>query len=368
MAKIKFVGSHIQHGILKAGIAFYAEAGKDESFVDHFVWKPVIPPSGIPDGLEGEALQTWLDALPKKQELNPTFTHFIRVDPTTTLSDLKAEIKRIFPPDVLASADTFLHRRDLYEAEFKATKNKARWEAGRKEFSKYRKMMAARERLGNGLVLPKGYDAEGLITAANNRFRGLGGGLDSKGKILAIKPDTLTVGAAATDRGSSTRLDLNTLVGKENPAGEAGEIVSNEIWLYSKTGATNIYVGSFSASGNDLTVRDSESIGDVATGSKQTQSGLTVNIESGDYWGAFDKGANDSSIESDTSGGSDVWWFGGECIDPTDSETFGVLADDTISLYGEGDRGWTGKISGVTNPAKIMGVDVANIASVKGVA
>lgn len=30
--------------------------------------------------------------------------------------------------------------------------------------------------------------------------------------------------------------------------------------------------------------------------------------------------------------------------------------------------GWTGKISGVTNPAKIMGIDVANIAKVKGVA
>lgn len=31
-------------------------------------------------------------------------------------------------------------------------------------------------------------------------------------------------------------------------------------------------------------------------------------------------------------------------------------------------EGWTGKISGVTNPAKIMGVDVANIAKVKGIA
>jgi hypothetical protein len=30
--------------------------------------------------------------------------------------------------------------------------------------------------------------------------------------------------------------------------------------------------------------------------------------------------------------------------------------------------GWTGKIAGVTNPAKIMGVSVANIAKVKGVA
>ncbi len=30
--------------------------------------------------------------------------------------------------------------------------------------------------------------------------------------------------------------------------------------------------------------------------------------------------------------------------------------------------GWSGKISGVTNPAKVMGVDKANIAKVKGVA
>lgn len=50
-----------------------------------------------------------------------------------------------------------------------------------------------------------------------------------------------------------------------------------------------------------------------------------------------------------------------------------------VTLVGNADRiyiycaygavaGWTGKISGVTDPAKIMGVDVANIAKVKGVA
>lgn len=36
--------------------------------------------------------------------------------------------------------------------------------------------------------------------------------------------------------------------------------------------------------------------------------------------------------------------------------------------YTEAVAGWTGKISGVTNPAKVMGVAVANIAKVKGVA
>lgn len=46
-------------------------------------------------------------------------------------------------------------------------------------------------------------------------------------------------------------------------------------------------------------------------------------------------------------------------------------ADDGTSRAGDTPAapvGWTGEISGVTNPAKVMGVDVANIAKVKGVA
>ncbi|GAJ14549.1 unnamed protein product, partial [marine sediment metagenome] len=41
---------------------------------------------------------------------------------------------------------------------------------------------------------------------------------------------------------------------------------------------------------------------------------------------------------------------------------------DSWAVVGDYTPGWSGKISGVTNPAKIMGVDVANIAKVKGVA
>jgi len=39
-----------------------------------------------------------------------------------------------------------------------------------------------------------------------------------------------------------------------------------------------------------------------------------------------------------------------------------------LIIYETEAGGWTGKISGVTNPAKVMGVDVANIVKVKGVA
>jgi len=38
------------------------------------------------------------------------------------------------------------------------------------------------------------------------------------------------------------------------------------------------------------------------------------------------------------------------------------------AIFKEGVPGWSGKISGVTNPAKVAGVDKANIAKVKGIA
>ena len=45
------------------------------------------------------------------------------------------------------------------------------------------------------------------------------------------------------------------------------------------------------------------------------------------------------------------------------------IRDNSIYVdYDEPVLGWTGKISGITNPAKIMGIDVADIAKVKGIA
>lgn len=52
----------------------------------------------------------------------------------------------------------------------------------------------------------------------------------------------------------------------------------------------------------------------------------------------------------------------------TEFTTKEATGDNVPKLVVEYTTGWTGKISGVTNPAKIMGVDVANIAKVKRVA
>lgn len=60
-------------------------------------------------------------------------------------------------------------------------------------------------------------------------------------------------------------------------------------------------------------------------------------------------------------GGTTVWSADDSLYYAKDSEDF-MFEEQGNPL------GWTGKISGVTNPAKVMGVAVANIAKVKGVA
>ena len=334
-----YTGAHIQNDKLKVGIAFYPSES-DESYAVQYVRVPIIPPTGIPVGLEGEAFKAWLESLPTKMQLNPVFTHFIIIDPSTTVSQLEAEIQRIFTPDVLASADAFLSVRGSKRAE-------------RVGFSSFRVLMQPQERRGNGQILPKGYNAQGLITAANNKFGGLSGELDGEGEILDIKPGTITIGAAAINRGSYGYISADTYVNKGGPADGSGQITSNQIWLFATTDTTDIFVGSFSASGDVLTVRDSESIGDVAYGSMQTQSGLTVNVETGDYWGCYDKGVGTTRIERDTSGYDDYWWLDeGECIDPSDSETFVINEGGAISLYGEGETPTPPSV--VTNAASLV--------------
>jgi len=59
-------------------------------------------------------------------------------------------------------------------------------------------------------------------------------------------------------------------------------------------------------------------------------------------------------------------WIGGEPAQ-TDNTIFDWSGGEPHIIY-ERIGGWTGKISGVINPAKVMGIAAANINKVKGVA
>ena len=143
----------------------------------------------------------------------------------------------------------------------------------------------------------------------------------------------IDVGSPAIDRGSSIG-NPYTLIDKANPANLSGKITSIEIWL--NADSAGFTVGTFyTTNGNTLKCRDSEAIGAVASGSKQTISGLDITVEAGDYIGIYFPTAGET-IKRDSSGYSGVWYISGEYIDPNDEATYNVLAGDAISLYGIG--------------------------------
>jgi hypothetical protein len=335
---VRFCGTHIQHGCLKAGIAVFPAEG-DQAYARHYVPRPIIPEGGIPQGLEGNELRAWLSSLPTRMELNPVFTHFIRISPDTTLPQLETEVQRILTPDVLVSADAFLSDRTKTE---------------RRGFSQFRKMMAVPERLGSGLVLPKGYDARTLIAEANQKFKGLFGELDGQGKIVPIKPGTIDVGTAAVARASEGMFP-STRILKENPANATGSITSVEIFAVSGYDLTDCEVAAFEEVGtNTFTTRDSEAVGSVTGGSKQVFSGLDMEVGSGDYIGITASGGR---LELDTSG-EGVWWHSGDQIPCTDL-TFSSYSGYTASLYGEGEEAATEKESSDTG----SGLEASNVES-----
>lgn len=153
---------------------------------------------------------------------------------------------------------------------------------------------------------------------------------------FGLEADEFDIGAVASDRPSALSIIDYTLVSKDNPASDTGTIEGGHIWLLVAVGVGNVYVGTFSAVGNVLTCRDSESVGDVSSLGRQILSGLDIDVETGDYFGVHSKAGTDFRIEWDTAGFADIWYYSGESIDPTDSQTFGVLAGDAISLYGYG--------------------------------
>lgn len=138
----------------------------------------------------------------------------------------------------------------------------------------------------------------------------------------------IDIGTAATDR--NTYQTTETIVAKGNPANATGTIDTVEIWA--SLAMTLCEVATFFVvSGNNLSTRDSEAIGSVAAGSKQTFAGLSMSVTTGDYLGIyFATGRLETSITGDGD-----WYKDGDNI-PTTNTLFTAEASTEYSLYGTG--------------------------------
>ncbi len=145
----------------------------------------------------------------------------------------------------------------------------------------------------------------------------------------------IDIGLEAINRASAYWMS-RTYVALDNPANDSGSINTVEIYLSSSTNSVTagmVYL----VSGTTYKVRDSESIGDIAGGSKQVVTGLDIDCESGDLIGAYSP--NYFYLKIDGTGYSGVRYYSGECIDPGDEQPFSLLDGDGMSLYGTGASG-----------------------------
>lgn len=186
----------------------------------------------------------------------------------------------------------------------------------------------------------------------------------------------IDVGTAATDRGSYASFSLSTYIDYNNAANDTGSISSVEAWWWEANAGNSVTLAIYQDNGSgNFTCMDTESIGEVSSGSKQTYSGLSLDINTGEFIGGAAADGTATRCERDTSGYSGIYYDVGNSITPTTSYDFTLASGDCLSLYGTGETaptGWTNiaKISGVTatDIAKVDGVLVADIAKINGVA
>lgn len=114
-------------------------------------------------------------------------------------------------------------------------------------------------------------------------------------------------------------------------ANASGTITIVEIWPY-VINLANCKVATFYiVSGNNLSTRDSEAIGTVIAGSKQTFE-VTLEVQEGDYIGMF---FNTGYMEQ-VSNSQTYWFRGGDNIPCTNTLFNVATAGGPFSLYGIG--------------------------------
>jgi hypothetical protein len=155
---------------------------------------------------------------------------------------------------------------------------------------------------------------------------------------MAIDIGSEAIDREATGGGGYTRID------KANPANATGTITSVEIWAVNNL--VGVTVGTFYLTGtNILKCRASQSIGDVTAGSKQTKTGLSIAVVTGDYFGIYwaDGG---TSIEQGTTDAVGLWYVLGEHIDAGDEATYTYIAGYANSFKGLGVEAAVGRSYG----------------------
>lgn len=262
------------------------------------------------------AYDLWLESLPHVWQNTPFHTHFIYLPATFAQDDIKAAIELHLPNFYKA----FQERRDevqggmrhgwAIETRIKPT-NFFKTETKAEYGTRVAECQTAIDALNPFIYKPK----EG-------------------GKGKTYPATEIDVGSTAEDR-DSILVSNHTWIDYNNAANATGIIDTIEIWC--TFSLTNADVGTAEETAADsFTCRDKEDIGAVTSGSKQTFSGLDLDIETGWWVGLWFDGGQ---IERSTSGHAKVYQDANQNNFTNLGTQYGYApySGDAISLYGTGE-------------------------------
>jgi len=351
-------GTHTHKGYLKVRFDLIPDP-TDKTYAMHHIQVPVIPPGGYPGAVDemGAPIDQadydkWLGGLPKVWQTNPCLSHIVTVPEDIQLQELENLVCNVFNKDTTATLDDILVQPD----------------------SAHLVSVFMRDK-GIPSVKPvKAKDLVGLVSSVNARLAGLGLAFEGGGSVIPIEPQSIVVGYEAIDRAYDC---YYTRVAQAVKALADGTIDTIEIFAASGYPLADCEVATFFVvSGNNLSTRDSELLGNVAAGSKQTITlnsvggAISIDVMIDDCIGTY---FSSGRLKQGTTTTGGHWWRSGDNIPCTDA-TFGINSND-ISLKGTGTEaagGWAniGKVMGVAAAAfgKMNGVAVADVKTVSGVA
>lgn len=172
-------------------------------------------------------------------------------------------------------------------------------------------------------------------------------------EAIPVSATAIDVGPGATDRAAAGNWTGVTVIQTTagNVANDTGTLDVFELWF--NTGpALTLYMGTLSGSGVKYTSRDSESLGTVNSGSKQTFTGLHCDVATGDFLGIYYTASK--NIEQTQTGGGVHYKSGNQF--GTGQQTYTAAANYIISIYATGATAASYSISNAPADTEAFGV------------
>lgn len=271
-------GTHVADGFLKVRLDFYPSEDS-KAYVHYYVDVLDRPPT------EEEIKDPKLfDLIPTHKELTPALCAFVKVPADIDKTQLSDYVLKVFNADMVATLEDIVIQSDSSHLISSYLYNKLRTAPS---------------------VSKTAINPEILVDDTNIKLKDFVASGTETGVSEPVIPKSIDVGGGAIDGYASLGINDQTIVDLTNPANASGTIDTYEIWVAGST--TGTYAAMFYGSGTSYTCRDYESIGNVSASSKQTFSGLDIDVSSGDFIGFYNTSGGTAEIDD----GDGVYTYSG---------------------------------------------------------